>query len=310
MNAPVVIFAYDRKEHLIQTMNALTNADGSDSTKVYVFSDAAKSEKSIHGVNEVREYLHDLEKTHSFETMEIICAEQNKGLSKSIIEGITCIVNEYGRVIVLEDDIVVAKDFLMFMNRALDHYETDNKVWAISAYVEDFDFLKKHPYKMFAYWRADCWGWATWSDRWNLNDWNVTDYKQFAFSMKKRKEFNRGGEDLSRMLDAQMVGAVNSWAIRWCYSAYKHNMLTMHPTISRTANIGLDGSGEHCTDAGVVQSVRELANQECIMNTCELEENLWKEYTRCMKNRYTFIYRLRKNVKSLIRRIKYCFGTV
>lgn len=310
MNAPVVVFAYNRKDHLVKTINALSKAECSDVTKVYVFSDAAKNEKAIQGVEEVREYLYSLKGKHSFESLEVICAEKNKGLSESIIQGITRIVNEYGRVIVLEDDILVAQDFLVFMNRALEYYEKDNKVWAISAYVEDFEFLKKHPYKMFAYWRADCWGWATWSDRWNLNDWEVTDYNQFAFSAKKRKAFNRGGEDLSRMLDAQMVGAINSWAIRWCYSAYKHNMLIMHPTISRTANIGLDGSGEHCADMGEVQIVKELPNQECIMEKCELEESLWKEYTRCMKKRYHFSYRMRKNIKSLLRRIKYRFGEV
>lgn len=307
MNAPVVIFVYDRKEHLMQTIEALKEATLSRETKVYIFSDAAKNKRSMEGVSAVREYLVNLEKEHIFESVDIIYAEKNKGLSKSIIEGVTRIVDEFGRVIVLEDDILVARDFLLFMNQALDFYENDKKTWAISGYVENFDFLNNYPYKTFAYWRADCWGWATWSNRWSLIDWNITDYRKFAFSISERRYFNRGGEDLARMLDAQMVGAIDSWAIRWCYAAYKQGMLTIHPTISRTANIGLDGSGEHCKDSGTIQQVPEARTESCILEECKLDAVLWKEYTRCLKKRFNFAYRLRKNIKSFFRRIQYIF---
>ncbi len=50
---------------------------------------------------------------------------------------------------------------------------------------------------------------------------------------------------MSNMLDAQMEGKIDSWAIRWCYTQSKKNMFTVYPVKSRVRNIGLDGSGTH-----------------------------------------------------------------
>ncbi|MBR3606515.1 MAG: hypothetical protein IKL51_02935 [Lachnospiraceae bacterium] len=246
MYAPVVLFVYNRKDHMKQVLDALQRNSLVENTDLYIFSDAAKNVFETEKVKEVRQYLKDFKKNNGFKTVTIIEARENKGLEKSIITGITQVMDQYGKAVVLEDDILTSEDFLTFMNQALEYYEKDNKVWSVSGYTIDSKKIRRYKRDVFVGERASCWGWASWKDRWDKIDWEVKDYNIFRENKKMRKAFNKGGADMSNLLDLQQRGEVNSWAIRWCYQQFKEGMVTVFPKLSKVNNIGVDGSGTNC----------------------------------------------------------------
>lgn len=240
--SPIIIFTFNRLDHTRQTIEALKHNNLAEKSDVFIFSDAGRNDKEIKKVNAVREYIKSIS---GFKSIKIIEANENKGLAKSIIEGVTEIINEYGKVIVLEDDLVTSKYFLEYMNEALNVYEKRKDIWSISGYMPNIEIPKEYSYEVCLIKRGSSWGWATWADRWKLNDWNVADYNQFKTNKVKIKKFNESGGDLSYMLEDQMKGRINSWAIRWVYSQYKHDMWTVYPVKSFVKNIGNDLSGTH-----------------------------------------------------------------
>ena len=243
--APIVLFVYARPEHTKNTIEALSKNELANESQLWIFSDNAKKEKAIQNVKKVREYIHSIENKNLFKMVKIIEAEKNKGLANSIIEGVTKIINEYGKVIVLEDDLVTSNYFIRYMNEALDFYEKNDSIWSISGYNLPIEIPNNYKQEVYLSYRGCSWGWATWKDRWNTVDWKVEDYKSFKHSFFKRKKLNRGGSDMSQMLDAQMEGKCDSWAIRWCYEQSKQNKYTIYPVKSLVDNQGLDGSGTH-----------------------------------------------------------------
>jgi len=245
MLAPVILFVYNRPEHTKKMIEALSKNELAVDSNVYIFSDAAKNEKSVETVNAVREFIDTLEEKKYFKSLTINKAEKNRGLANSVISGVSQIIRKHGKVIVLEDDLITSPDFLTYMNNALNYYNDKEKVWSISGYNIPIEIPKDYKSDIYYSYRGCSWGWATWKNRWEQVDWDVKDYGDFKKNKYLRQQFNRGGRDLANMLDNQMSGKIDSWAIRWCYSQSKKDLLTVYPVNSKVKNIGLDGSGTH-----------------------------------------------------------------
>lgn len=240
--APVVIFTFNRLKHTKKTIEALKKNILASESDIYIYSDGARNKEEEKKVNEVRQYLKEVD---GFKSVSVIEAQKNKGLANSVINGVTEIINQYGRVIVLEDDLVASKYFLEYMNEALNLYGDREDIWSISGYIPNVEMPDDYNNEVCLIRRGSSWGWGTWKDRWNLNDWDVLDYNDFKKNRKKNKAFNEAGGDLSYMLEDQMKGRINSWAIRWVYSQYKKQMWSVYPTKSFVKNIGTDLSGTH-----------------------------------------------------------------
>ena len=149
MLAPIVLFVYNRLDHTQSVIETLSKNFLAGESELYVFSDAAKSEKGIDKVNEVRKFIHDISWHHSFKKVSIIEAEKNNGLARSVIGGVTKIIQEYGKVIVVEDDLLLSPYFLNYMNGALDYYQEDKKIWSVSGYSFPMKCLKKYSHDVF-----------------------------------------------------------------------------------------------------------------------------------------------------------------
>lgn len=248
-HAPLILFVYNRADHLRHVLAAFDALRGAEATDLIVFSDAAKDEAARDAVREVRDQMDDYALHAPFQSVKVIKAETNKGLAQSIIDGVSDVMKEYGRAIVLEDDLCVSPDFLEYMNGALAFYQNDPDVWAISGYSFPMKPLEKYDHDVFVALRGCSWGWATWQDRWETVDWQVSDYKTVRFNPVKRSRFGKWGRDMPIMLDANVYGRNHSWAIRWCYSAFLQKKYTVYPKVSRVKNIGTDGSGTNYTKA-------------------------------------------------------------
>lgn len=241
--APVALFVYNRVDHTVKTLDYLKKNKFASETELFIYSDAAKTIEQEEKVLKVRESILDLE---GFKSVKVIKAQKNKGLANSIIDGVSELIDKYGRVIVLEDDILTSPQFLQFMNDALDFYEKITDIWSISGYSFPINIPNTYKSSVYFGYRASSWGWATWKDRWDTIDWKISDFNSYKFNLLKIHHFCKGGNDLDKMLRYQMSGKIDSWAVRWCYNQAFQNKYTIYPLKSLVTNIGTDGSGTHC----------------------------------------------------------------
>lgn len=195
-------------------------------------------------VSEVREYISSLT---GFADVRLIEAEENHGLSASIIHGVTTTVEEFGRAIILEDDLVVSRHFLDYMNEALRMYEHDEAVASIHGY--SFPCTKELPETFFLR-GADCWGWATWKRGWDSFCNNAEELLSELNRRKLRREFDfNGAYGYTKMLRNQVLGRIDSWDICWYASAFLREKLTLFPGRSLVRNIGFGEGATHAKGA-------------------------------------------------------------
>jgi hypothetical protein len=239
--APIALFVYDRPRHTSITVESLQANHLANKSDLIIFSDAAKTEVQAESVVNVRRYLKTI---NGFKSISILEREQNFGLAKSIIGGVTEILEQNDRVIVMEDDLVTSPYFLTYMNNGLEMYAEEERIISIHGYVYP---IKKQLPETFFMRGSDCWGWATWRRGWTCFN---PDGQHLLDELERQKlitEFDlNGAYGFSDMLKGQIAGENNSWAIRWHASAFLENKLTLYPGRSLVYNIGNDNSGTHC----------------------------------------------------------------
>ncbi len=275
MLSPIILFTYRRIPK--ETIESLLKNKEARESKLFIFSDGYKNEIDKNDVLDVRKYLQTIK---GFKNITIIEREKNLGLAKNIIDGVTEIINKYGKVIVLEDDLIVSSNFLEYMNEALEFYKDDDKIWSISGYTPSLKCLESYDKDVYLSLRANSWGWATCKDRWNTIDWEIKDWKKFKKDKKAIKEFNKGGNDMFRMLELQMFGKIDSWAIRWCYNQFKQNKYTIFPKYSKVYNNGFaDEKARHNSGQKWDKFEIKLSNKKIqFMNNLKLDENIIQEF--------------------------------
>ena len=264
--APIALFVYNRPLHTRAVIEALKENDLAGESELYIFSDGAKNEDAKQKVDEVRNYIRTIT---GFKKVEIIERNENLGLAKSIISGVTDIINRFGKIVVLEDDLVTSRFFLRFMNDALDFYESNNDVISIHGYIYP---VRENLPETFFLRGADCWGWATWKRGWDLFE---VDGRRLLDGLIKNgvtKEFDlQNSYPYTNMLRDQIRGLNSSWAIRWHAAAFLAGKLTLYPGKSLVQNIGFDDSGTH---TGRIKAFRGAMAQEPIrVEAIAVEEN-------------------------------------
>lgn len=240
--APICLFVYARADLTQQTVESLLTNPLARASTLHVFCDGPRPGARAK-FRAVRDYVRSI---RGFAEVVVHEREQNLGLAKSIITGVTEVLRHHDRVIVLEDDLHLSSGFLAFMNQSLQAYAEQPKVLSVSGYAFPMDHGPQPAHDATFGLRASSWGWATWRDRWEQIDWDVRAYPQFRRSPLQRLRFNRGGSDLSHMLDRQMDGQIDSWAIRFCFHQFQHGLVDVFPLRSLVENIGHGEGGQHC----------------------------------------------------------------
>lgn len=242
MHAPVVLFAYKRPDHLRRTLQALERNEGFDQTPVFVCSDGPKAAADEEAVAQVRELIRGCGRPN----VELIESRENRGLYRSVVGGVTRLVNEFGRIIVLEDDLVTTPYFLGYMNAALDRYEQQERVLQICGFGVGTD-LAGIPETFFTP-VASSWGWGTWKRAWN--DFTDADplegYQRLSASADLRHRFDLDGRyPMYFTLRRSCRGLPDSWAVLWQLFVFLNGGLALWPSASLVENIGSDGQGSH-----------------------------------------------------------------
>lgn len=239
--APIVLFVYNRPEHTKQTVEALKQNTFASESELYIYADAPKHTGHNDAVQAVREYVRGIT---GFKAITVIERERNWGLADSIVDGVTTVVEKYGRVIVLEDDIVTSQYFLQYMNDALELYQDEERVMHVSGYF--FPVESSNLPETFFYNQTSCWGWGTWARAWGAyeNDSNKL-FNQIKASGRLREFDMDGNFKFSSTLRANIRGDIKTWAIKWHASVFLKNGLCLHPKKTLVLNTGHDGSGVH-----------------------------------------------------------------
>ena len=258
MHAPIVLFVYNRKEIFLRTYEALKNCIDADKSDLFIFSDGPKDEKSKVLVEDLRQQLKTIKTDLSFKKITIIESEKNKGLANSILDGVTQVINEYGSVIVLEDDCLPSEYLLRYMNSALDYYYEDKSIGSIAGYSEVVDIPSDYVDDIYLARRSCSWGWATWKDRWNDVDWDLDKTSIIFKSPKLIHRLNQNGSDRLMRLYRQTQKDTQSWSIRFGAHHVINDWFVICPRYSYIYCIGDDGSGVH-TQKGEVGKQYDLS---------------------------------------------------
>ena len=274
--APICLFTYNRVSETRKTIEALQNNFLAKQSDLYIYSDGGKNDDDIQKILKVRDYLHSIS---GFKSINIFESINNRGLANSVIAGVSNVLENHDKIIVLEDDLVSSPNFLDFLNQSLEFYKNDNNIFSISGYTLNLPSLPGIKDYYFGY-RASSWGWGIWRDRWNKIDWNVSDYDNFKNDKKAIKKFKRGGSDLPRMLKNQITGKIDSWAIRFCYHQYKHNLLTVFPVTSKLISIGFSAEATNTIGTKRFNTPldKERKTKYHFENFYNIDENITKEF--------------------------------
>jgi hypothetical protein len=312
MLAPVALFVYNRPEHTLRTLDALANNDLAKQTILFIFSDGPKINPSPEELQRIDEVRIHIRKENRFKDVKVFEAKINKGLADSIIAGVTKTVNEFGKIIVLEDDILTSKYFLRFCNEGLDKYQSINKVKVISGFMFPVDNITPNTFFMKT---VACWGWATWKDRWEIFNPDAAYLLNEIKRLGRKREFNANNSYYHfELLQDQLAGKVNSWAVRWYASIFLNRGITLYPARSLTQNIGMDGTGTHYTGIAdektggnnVLQSSNyDLSQVFDFTDSYETDkkiENLFQKYLK-LNYPYGVIFNLKNRLKKILRKI-------
>ena len=238
--APIVLFTYNRLKNTRETIRCLlANAEAAASDLI-VFSDAPKQAGAGESVAAVRAYLHSIT---GFRSIRIVERQSNYGLVRNITSGVTEVVNQYGCVIVLEDDHSVSPYFLKYMNEGLERLADREDIVSIHGYM----YPHRTPLpEAFLIKGADCWGWATWKRAWDLFSPDAAHLCQEIVRQGRQAEFDfNGSYPYLQMLKDQADGKAGSWAVCWYASAFLQDKFTVYPGESLVQINSLTDGGDH-----------------------------------------------------------------
>ena len=240
MTNNVLFFAYNRPLHLEKTLTQALTVNSDAARKFFVIVDGPKNDQDKLEIEKIIRLL------SLFPSVTPIFRKTNLGLEKNITLGVTQLMNDFGSLIVLEDDILIKDEFFDFFDYNLNKYRFSNEVASIQGYSPELGNLAVDDYFLRG---ADCWGWGTWKRNWNLYCNSGLILLNKLKKMKLLKEFDLNNTfPYSDMLRGEVLSLVESWAIKWHASMFIQNKSSLHPYPSLITNIGLDGSGSNTKD--------------------------------------------------------------
>ena len=296
MFSPIVVFGYNRPNHLERSLRAIESNPEAHQSDIYIFIDGPKAGKANIAIFEECKAI--AEKEYNFGTKKIIARDSNLGLASSIRTGLDFIFQKYETVIVIEDDIIITSAALKYLNAGLSIYMDNPKVSSIHSYQYP---LNRKLQSCVALKGADCWGWATWKDRWQSTSFNGAELLEQIKVKGLMAEFNLNGVmDYSDMLQLQIDGKIDSWAICWHASMFLQNRFCIYPPTSLSSNIGMDGSGVHSGKVNIFQTNlsedSEWKFPKNISESTEFKELLYQFYS-LNKPKRTLFYRIIHKLK-------------
>ena len=304
MKSPIALFAFNRPYHTLETLKSLCINPEANQSDLYVFIDGPRKISEIQLIDNVEKIVKSFK--DKFKTLTVFRSDINQSGAINQKKGISKLLSEYESVISLEDDIYVSKYFLAYMNNALDIYKTDKDVWHINGFNYPVEFNGN--FECFFMRSMQCWGWATWRDRWEkfAEDPLSCDpyYLMMTFNKKMIKEFDlnlKRSIFWSQVEDNAKGKLNNTWDIFWYSFIFLNKGLCLTPKVSMTRNIGHDGSGIHSVHDN--EYLYSNVNNKNINNfPTVIKENMY-----CLDQIRNYLNRKNRLVSRLVRKLLLIF---
>lgn len=309
--APIIVSVYDRLDHLKNNIRALLANDLAIKSELYVVSDAAYKQEHTARIQEIREFASSIS---GFKEVHLLFWERNLGAHESIKSAIEEVLLTHDTFIFLEDDIVVSKGFLSYMNEGLDYYRSIDNIFAVCGFCLPFPLPKNYDKAVYFYPCNSPWGFATWRDRWDKVNLNYFDREAELKRQGRYKAFASIGFFIKGILRADSRGLIKAMDLRVYYHMFQNNMCSVFPVISQTQNWGFDGTGEHCGDRKAWWAKPELDQRGrsiLFSPCCGYDKEILRNHRRFQERinggllakylKYTWIHDLWKKLKSIPR---------
>jgi hypothetical protein len=269
--APIVLFVYNRPEHTRRTLAALAANPLAIDSDLFIYADGPKKPQHAEMIERTRAVTRAVS---GFKSVTMIERDKNLGLANSIIAGVSELCSARGRAIVVEDDLLVAPQFLTFLNLGLDRYADQPGVFQISGFM--FPGIRVKTECCFLP-LTTTWGWATWGRAWSYFDPDLSKIDILETNSDLRRRFDLNDSySYFEMAKQQQRGEIDSWGIRWYLSTFLQNGLTLYPGRSLVRNIGVDGSGTHGAGHAELQDSTKLS--EHIPNLRQMPDRLQVDF--------------------------------
>ncbi len=313
--APIAIFAYNRPDFFEKTLISLCDCYQISKSDVFIYCDGPKFDASIEEVLKIRKVREIAEKINIGKSKEIIVKTENSGLRNSIVKGVSDILNIYNNVIVLEDDLILARNFLIFMNQALDKYKYEDRIHSVTGFCPPIKIPSLYGYDSFFFFRASSWGWGTWKRVWDKFDKEIIDYDHLKRDKSEIRKFNRGGDDLMLTLKAMLEKKNSSWAIEFCYSHYRNDAYCIYPIHTLVNNIGFGSDATHTKlrpkyaplsfDKDFLHKVNFVFPE-----TMTVDEQIAKKFQKIVKTALVdkLVSKFRTALRAVVNAFAYCLG--
>jgi hypothetical protein len=242
--APIALFVYNRAACTLKTLEHLKRNVFAEESSLFIFADGPVVNATDDDLRKIREVREVIRREKWCGEVNITESQVNLGLADSIIHGVTEIVNRFGKVIVLEDDLLTSVHYLEYMNNGLNFYEFQPSVFQVVGYMTPI----KTNFKNEAFFLpiASSLGWGTWARAWEYFEKTPVDYTRLVTDKKLRKLFDLNNSyPYSDMLIRQMASNVDSWGVRWWWAVFKQKGISLFPDRTMISHIGFDPDATH-----------------------------------------------------------------
>ena len=242
--APVIIPTCNRWQHFQNLVRSLQACPGAEKTHLYIAIDAPFSEAVV---VENQRILQIAEKLTGFGQVTIWKRESNLGAIRNIAEAVEQVFQNHDRLIFLEDDNVVAKNFLLFMNQAMGAFASDSRCFSVSGYhftpIQGGD-PKGDMYRSPFF---SAWGVGLFRSRYfppvrlwgpRLSAYFLNPVHYWRANQIDRRLF-------PMYLEARKRGAIHGDVLYRLY-CLENKLFSVFPTTTKVINRGFDGSGINC----------------------------------------------------------------
>jgi len=227
---PIAILCFKRFDLLKKLLNSLKKNKECKKSIVFFFLDNGKNKLEKESVQKVRKLISDC---NFFKEKKIILRKNNYGLKRNILSGINYVFSRHNKIIVLEDDLEVSKNFLKTINILLKKYKNHKSINTVCGYSFIKSKDKEINQNFFLMKRPSSWGWATWKHKWvEINNSKICKYS-------KAEEY---GNDLSIMAIKTKKKILDSWAYNWTMKHIYQKKFCIYPKFSMIKNNGFDSN--------------------------------------------------------------------
>ena len=312
--APIVMISYNRPDFVRLSMNNVALANNSANHDIFMFVDGPRNDGDKVKQDEIFEIVESYQK--QLPKLTIIRRERNYGCRGNIVDAISTIITRYGKAIIIEDDILISRTFLDYMDIALDFYKNDKSIWSINAYQSpNLKIPKDYPHDVYLDPVNMCWGWGTWEDRWNQVDFDLRDWKTDRENPDIISKLNRTGRHFINMIDAQAEGRLKTWDVQCLYHVVKNGLMSIEPRYQLSKNIGysVTAGGEHNkTDLPLISRQKYYNFCPKLVSDLNHDQRILSqfEWLMCPKNIYDRVYRKLKRIMAYLKPENLCPSNV